>query len=86
MDAEGGENIDLMTEFFGRLLADAKRRQLLRDDFYFLSDQVLAKFKLAQSFERDYRFPGNRLEQAFMIWNQCPQNTLTAMIMAALSN
>jgi hypothetical protein len=86
MDAEGGENIDLMTEFFGRLLADAKRRQLLRDDFYFLSDQVLAKFKLAQSFEPDYRFPGNRLEQAFMIWNQCPQNTLTAMIMAALSN
>lgn len=85
MDAEGGENIDLMTEFFGRLLADAKRRNLLRDDFYFLSDEVLARFKLAQSFEPDYNFPGTRLEQAFIIWNQCPQNTLTAVIRAAFS-
>lgn len=86
MDTEGGENIDLMTEFFGRLLTDAKRRNLLRDDFYFLSDEVLSRFKLAQGFEPDYYFPGTRLEQAFAIWKQCPQNTLTAVIKAALSD
>lgn len=84
MDAEGGENIDLLTEFFGRLLMDAKRRNILRDDFYFLSDEVMAKFKLAQGFKPDHYFPGFRLEQAFTIWNQCPQNTLVAMLKAAL--
>jgi len=86
MDAEGGENIDLLTEFFGRLLDDAKHRNLLRDDFYFLSDDVLARFKLAQSFEPNTHFPGTQLEQAFTIWNQCPQNTLIAVLKAALSD
>jgi len=85
MDAEGGENIDLLTEFFGRLLTDAKQRTILRDDFYFLSDEVLARFKLAQGFEPDYYFAGFRLEQAFAIWDQCPQNTWVAMLGAALS-
>lgn len=85
MDAEGGENIDLLTEFFGRLLEDAKRRSILRDDFYFLSDEVLTKFKLAQGFEPDSYFYGFRIEQAFAIWNQCPQNTWVAMLKAALS-
>lgn len=35
MDAEGGENIELLTAFFDILLSDAKRRHLLRDDFYY---------------------------------------------------
>jgi hypothetical protein len=85
MDAEGGENIDLLTEFFGRLLMNAKRRNILRDDFYFLSDEVLARFKLAQGFEPDYYFAGFRLEQAFAIWDQCPQNTWVAVLEAALA-
>jgi hypothetical protein len=85
MDAEGGENIDLLTEFFGRLLMDAKRRNILRDDFYFLSDEVLARFKLAQGFEPDYCFAGFRLEQAYAIWDQCPQNTWVAVLGAALT-
>jgi hypothetical protein len=85
MDAEGGENIDLLTEFFGRLLIDAKERNMLRDDFYFLSDDVLARFKLAQGFEPDYYFGGLRLEQAFAIWDQCPQNTWAAVLGAALA-
>ena len=86
MDAEGGENIDLLTEFFGRLCDDAKSRHLLRDDFYFLSNEVLAMFKLAQGFEPNQYFPGFRIEQAFAIWNQCPQNTLLALLKAALAN
>jgi hypothetical protein len=82
MDAQGGEKIDLLTELFGRLLSDAGERKLLRDDFYFLSDQVLQKFKMLQGFDCTTHFPGNRLEQALLIWRQCPRNTLKAILKA----
>lgn len=82
MDAEGGENIELLAEFFVRLLTDARERNLLRDDFYFLSDQVLQSFKRAQGFESDTPFPGSRLEQATLIWRQTPRNMRNAIFAA----
>lgn len=54
MDAEGGEDIELLTEFFWRLLTDAKERNLLRDDFYFLSDHALGAFKITQRLRPSY--------------------------------
>ena len=80
MDAERGEKIELLTAFFSMLLSDAKRRQLLRDDFYYLSDEVLQKFKLFQGFAPATHFPGCRLEQALLIWRQTPRNTLNAIL------
>jgi hypothetical protein len=80
MDAEGGENIDLLIAFFSILLSDAKHRHLLRDDFYYLSDQVLQVFKMLQGFAPTTHFPGNRLEQAFLIWRQTPRNTFKAIL------
>ena len=82
MDAEGGEKIELLTACFRLLLSDATARRLLRDDFYFFSDQVLAKFKLFQGFEPFTYFPGNRLEQAFLIWRQTPRHMRDALLKA----
>jgi len=56
---------------------------LLQDEFYFLSDQVLAKFKMFQGLRMvgaPFPPPGFRLEQAHLIWAQCPQNTLRALV------
>lgn len=82
MDAEGGEKIEILTVYFWLLLSDAKSRCLLRDDFYYLSDQVLQKFKLFQDFPPATPFSGNRLEQAFLIWRQTPRNMLDAVLRA----
>lgn len=82
MDAQGGENIDLLTRFFGALISDAKRRNMLNDEYYYLSDEVLMKFKAFQSISVDLTFPGSRLEQAFLIWRQTPRRTLSAMLQA----
>ncbi|WP_461602316.1 HNH endonuclease [Aeromonas rivipollensis] len=82
MDAEGGEDIELLTEFFWRLLTDAKERNLLRDDFYFLSDHALGAFKITQGFAPHTPFPGGRLEQAYLIWRQTPRGMLDAVLAA----
>jgi hypothetical protein len=83
MDAENGEKIEVLAEFFRRLLADARERNLLRDHFYFLGDQVLAKFKMFQGFEPTFAFPGSRLEQAYLIWRQCPKRMRDALLKSA---
>lgn len=82
MDAEGGEDIELLWSYFCLLIEDAKRRSLLRDDFYYFTDQLLAKFKLFQSLDYDLVFPGTRLEQAALIWRQTPRCTMNAILEA----
>jgi hypothetical protein len=41
MDAEGGDDNDLITEYFSRLFDDADERGLLCDEFYYISDDAL---------------------------------------------
>jgi hypothetical protein len=82
MDAENGEKIEVITRFFQCLLEDATERSLLRDDFYFLSDQVLAKCKIFQGFDPTTPFKGSRIGQAYTIWIQTPQQTLNALLEA----
>jgi hypothetical protein len=83
MDAQGGENIELLFSYYCTLADDATSRGLLhRDDFYFFSDQFLAKFKLFQSIEWDVPIPGTRLEQAALIWRQTPRCTMNAILEA----
>jgi hypothetical protein len=55
---------------------------ILRDDFYFLSDQVLAKCKIFQGFDPTTPFKGSRIGQAYTIWIQTPQQTLNALLEA----
>jgi hypothetical protein len=82
MDAEGGEKLELLTELFRLLVLDAERRNLLRDDFYYLSDQLLSKFKMLQGFDPETPFLGNRVQQAFMIWRQCPRQVRDGILRA----
>lgn len=81
MDAEGGEDIELLWSYFCTLIDDARNRSLLsREDFYYFTDQLLAKFKLFQSLDYDLAFPGTRLEQAALIWRQTPRCTMNAIL------
>jgi hypothetical protein len=72
MDAQGGEKINGMERLYAILAIDAAEREILRDDFYFLSDEVLAAFKRFQGFPPTSEFPGSRIEQAHLIWAQSP--------------
>ena len=71
MDAQGGEKIAYMERMYCILATDAEERGLLRDDFYFISDEVLARFKELQEFDPATSFPGSRVQQAYLIWAQC---------------
>jgi hypothetical protein len=82
MDAQGGEKIDLMERLYAILATDAKERGILRDDFYFISDDVLGRFKMFQGFDYFTPFPGYRVEQAYLIWAQCPVNMMKAVVSA----
>ncbi len=82
MDAEGGEKLDLMTSYFWLLKTDAIERGILRDDFYFLCDRTLQTFKKFQGFGINTVFPGTRIEQAFLIWRQPPQQVMQALMRA----
>jgi len=82
MDTEGGEQIELLTAFYKALLIDARSRNVLRDDFYNFTDQLLQKFKLFQSIEPLLPFPGMRLEQAYLIWRQTSRGMLQAIFLA----
>jgi hypothetical protein len=76
MDLQGGEKIRIIERLYCILADDAKERGRLQDDLYFLSDQVLAKFKLLQGFDWATPFPGSRVEQAYLIWAQAPLDRL----------
>jgi hypothetical protein len=86
MDAQGGEKIDTMERLYQALCEDAYNRELLSDEYYYLSDSVLAKFKMFQGFGPYAEFGGLRIQQAFWIWRACPQNLLRAHIVAFLSD
>ena len=82
MDAQGGEQIELLMALYKALLTDAQSRNILRDDFYNFSDELLQKFKLFQSIDPMLPFSGKRLEQAYLIWRQTPRGTMQALLSA----
>lgn len=67
VDAQGAEKLPLMERFYSILLDDAIERGLLREDFYFLGDEVLATFRKMQGYDAFADFPGLRLEQAYLM-------------------
>jgi len=82
MDDQGGENLNLAMELFHLLLFDARDRGMLRDDFYYLTELMLQKFKVAQSIDPFLQFPGRPLEQAYLIWRQTPRKMVNALLEA----
>jgi hypothetical protein len=79
MDAQGGEKIPYMERMYSILSTDAIERGMLRDEFYFLSDEILAYFKRLQEFDAATVFPGSCVQQAYLIWAQCSLGTRKAI-------
>ncbi len=71
VDAQGGEKLASMERLFSILVDDALERGLLREEFYFLSDELLGTLKKIQGFHPDTFFPGARIEQAYLILAEC---------------
>ncbi len=67
VDAQGGEKLALMERLYSILTDDAVERDLMREEFYFLSDELLASFKRMQGYDPATFFPGSRIEQAYLI-------------------
>lgn len=67
VDAQGGEKLAFMERLYCILTDDAVERGLMRDEFYFLSDELLASFKRMQGYSDATYFPGSRIEQAYLI-------------------
>jgi hypothetical protein len=79
MDAQGGEKLQNMERLYCILDQDAVERRLPQMEFYNLSDQILAKFKLFQGFALDTPFPGPPVRQAYLIWAQTNLKTRLAL-------
>lgn len=67
VDAQGGEKLPSMERLYSILTDDAVERGLMREEFYFLSDELLASFKMMQGYSPGTYFPGSRIEQAYLI-------------------
>jgi hypothetical protein len=82
VDAQGGEKLATMERLYSILTDDAVERHLVREDFYFLSDELLASFKRMQGFDPKTFFPGSRIEQAYLILAECEQSMRHSMVEA----
>jgi hypothetical protein len=67
VDAQGGEKLASMERLYCILTDDAVERGLMRDEFYFLSDELLAFLKRMQGYDPRTYFPGSHVEQAYLI-------------------
>jgi hypothetical protein len=84
MDAQGGEKIEAIGELYRELAAASEVAHPGREDFYFLSAQVLTKFKIFQGYDRADFVPGTPIQQARIIWHGSPRNLMRAIIQANL--
>jgi hypothetical protein len=78
VDAQNGEKLHRMERLYSILTDDAVERDLMREEFYFLSDEVLMCFKRMQGYEWA-SFPGARIEQAYLILAECEYGLRTSM-------
>jgi hypothetical protein len=82
VDAQGGEKLAAMERLYCLLTDDSVERGLEREDFYFLSDELLAFFKRMQGYDASTFFPGSRIEQAYLILAECEMHTRRAILKA----
>lgn len=82
VDAQGGEKLAAAERLFSILTDDAVERNLMKDDFYFLSDTVLGSLKRMQGYDPTTYFPGSRIEQAYLILAECGLETRRAIAKA----
>jgi hypothetical protein len=81
VDAQDGEKLDKMERLYSILTDDAVERGLMREEFYFLSDEVITCFKRMQGYD-GADFPGARIEQAYLILAECEHSLRRSMLEA----
>jgi hypothetical protein len=81
VDAQNGEKLHKMERLYSILTDDAVERGLTREEFYFLSDEVLTCFKRMQGYDRT-NFPGARIEQAYLILAECEYGMRSSILEA----
>lgn len=71
----GGEDLDMIVDAYFALELDGRDRGVLRDDFYFISDEALAGFRGIQGLPPETLASENkvlRITKARMIWEGAP--------------
>lgn len=68
-----------MERLYSILTDDAVERGLMREEFYYLSDEFLISLKRMQGFDRATYFPGSRVEQPYLILAECELGMRRAM-------
>jgi hypothetical protein len=81
VDAQNGEKLHKMERLYSILTDDAVERGLMREEFYFLSDEVITCFKRMQGYDGTI-FPGARIEQAYLILAECEHGIRRSMLEA----
>ncbi|MDB6147595.1 MAG: nuclease [Spartobacteria bacterium] len=79
VDAQGGEKLQKMERLYSILTDDAVERDLIREEFYYLSDEILTCFKKMQGYGPETHFPGARIEQAYLILAEYEQSLRESM-------
>lgn len=81
VDAQNGEKLHRMERLYSILTDDAVERGLTREEFYYLSDELLNGFKRMQGYVWA-SFPGARIEQAYLILAECEYGIRKSMAKA----
>lgn len=82
VDAQDGEKLDRAAELYGILAGAARRRHPYREDYYYLSPNVLRQFMDMQGFDPGTGFDGPAIEQAWRVWDCAPRQVMSAIIRA----
>lgn len=81
VDAQNGEKLKEMERLYSILTDDAVERELMREEFYFLSGELLDCFKRMQGYSWA-SFPGAPVEQAYLILAECEYGVRESMAKA----
>jgi hypothetical protein len=82
VDAQNGEKLHRMERLYSILTDDAVERGLMQEEFYYLSDELLACFKRMQGYDSETYFPGARIERAYLILAEGELNMRRALVEA----
>ncbi|WP_366521067.1 HNH endonuclease [Pseudomonas citronellolis] len=74
LNAQGGDDQNEMAFLYGLLADDAQKRCLDQDEFYFVSDEMLAFFNRWQGYDSFVELSClSRVRKAHEIWRNMPQ-------------
>lgn len=79
LNARGGDDLDYIQSLYHALTRDSEARNLLAEEFYYLSDSVLGVFKRYQGLKADVELSGSPIKQAHAIWQNGPVGYYTVL-------